>query len=61
MLFVYNITVNRNMANYGDNHQGYVLLCVSNFTLPDHFRIYKVDWRWNNGWKWSNAQDMTSI
>ncbi|MCY7137987.1 SpaA isopeptide-forming pilin-related protein [Streptococcus gordonii] len=56
----YNITVNRNMANYSD-----IIIkdafSSPNFTfLPDTFRIYKVDWRWNNGdWKWSNAQDMT--
>ena len=56
----YNITVNRNMANYSDVTIKDAF-SSPNFTfLPDTFRIYKVDWRWNNGdWKWSNAQDMT--
>ena len=56
----YNITVNRNMANYSDITIKDAF-SSPNFTfLPDTFRIYKVDWRWNNGdWKWSNAQDMT--
>ena len=56
----YNITVNRNMASYSDVTIKDAF-SSPNFTfLPDTFRIYKVDWRWNNGdWKWSNAQDMT--
>lgn len=56
----YNITVNRNMADYSN------VTIKDDFSSPnmtflqDTFRIYKVDWSWNNGdWKWSNAQDMT--
>lgn len=56
----YNITVNRNMANYSN------VTIKDDFSSPnmtflqDTFRIYKVDWSWNNGvWNWSNAQDMT--
>ena len=56
----YNITVNRNMADYSN------VTIKDDFSSPnmtflqDTFRIYKVDWSWNNGvWNWSNAQDMT--
>ena len=56
----YNITVNRNMANYSDVTIKDAFSSPNITFLPDTFRIYKVDWRWNNGdWKWSNAQDMT--
>ncbi len=57
----YNITVNRNMANYSD------VTITDKFTtpnmqfLPDTFKIYKVNWRWNNGdWKYEVLQDSTN-
>ena len=57
----YNITVNRNMANYSN------VTITDKFTspnisfLPDTFKIYKVDWVWNNGdWTYQNLRDMTS-
>ena len=56
----YNITVNRNMANYSDVTIKDAFSSPNMTFLPDTFRIYKVDWSWNNGdWKWTNAQDMT--
>ena len=56
----YNITVNRNMANYSDVTIKDAFSSPNMTFLPDTFRIYKVNWSWNNGdWKWSNAQDMT--
>jgi len=57
----YNITVNRNMDNYSN------VTITDKFTspnisfLPDTFKIYKVDWVWNNGdWTYQNLRDMTS-
>lgn len=56
----YNITVNRNMANYSDVTIKDAFSSPNMTFLPDTFRIYKVNWSWNNGdWKWSDAQDMT--
>ena len=56
----YNITVNRNMANYSDVTIKDAFSSPNMTFLPDTFRIYKVDWSWNNGdWKWTNARDMT--
>ena len=56
----YNITVNRNMANYNDVTIKDAFSSPNMTFLPDTFRIYKVNWSWNNGdWKWSDAQDMT--
>ena len=56
----YNITVNRNMANYSDVTIKDAFSSPNMKFLPDTFRIYKVNWSWNNGdWKWSDAQDMT--
>ncbi|MDU8037816.1 MAG: Ig-like domain-containing protein, partial [Streptococcus sp.] len=56
----YNITVNRNMANYSDVTIKDAFSSPNMTLLPDTFRIYKVNWSWNNGdWKWSDAQDMT--
>ena len=56
----YNITVNRNMANYSDVTIKDAFSSPNMIFLPDTFRIYKVNWSWNNGdWKWSDAQDMT--
>ena len=57
----YNITVNRNMENYRD------VTITDKFTtpnmqfLPDTFKIYKVNWRWNNGdWKYEVLEDSTN-
>ena len=56
----YNITVNRNMADYSNVTIKDDFSSPNMTFLPDTFRIYKVDWSWNNGvWNWSNAQDMT--
>lgn len=48
------------MANYSDIYYQKMHF-ISNVTFPTrYFRIYKVDWSWNNGdWKWTNARDMT--
>ena len=57
----YNITVNRNMENYRD------VTITDKFTtpnmqfLPDTFKIYKVNWHWNNGdWKYEVLEDSTN-
>ncbi|WP_278577932.1 SpaA isopeptide-forming pilin-related protein, partial [Granulicatella adiacens] len=57
----YNITVNRNMENYRD------VTITDKFTtpnmqfLPETFKIYKVNWRWNNGdWKYEVLEDSTN-
>lgn len=48
------------MANYSDVTIKDAFSSPNMTFLPDTFRIYKVDWSWNNGdWKWTNAQDMT--
>ncbi|OJG02780.1 collagen-binding protein [Streptococcus oralis] len=56
----YNITINRNMADYSNVTIKDAFSSPNMKFLPDTFRIYKVNWSWNNGdWKWSDAQDMT--
>ena len=57
----YNITINRNMANYSNVTITDKIASPNLAFLPETFKIYKVNWRWNNGdWKYDILQDSTN-